>query len=68
MPIYNEVLKTSSPKVFKKEVETITTTELYKLSNKPKFLRQTPANDDGDFSMFWEINNKTYKTNSNLFN
>ena len=67
MLIYQESLETSSLNTLEEKVETITTTELYKLSNKPKFLRQTPANNDGDFSMFWEINNKTYKTNSNLF-
>lgn len=50
-----------------KEITTVTATELYNLSNSPKFIKQTPANDNGDFNMFWEINNKIYKTNSNLF-
>lgn len=54
--------------MFNQEITTITATELYKLSNTPKFIKQTPVNNNGDYNMFWEVNNKTYKTNNNLFN
>jgi hypothetical protein len=46
----------------------VTPTELYKIDMNPKFVGQTPANDNGDYSMIWGINGKEYQTNNNLFN
>ena len=45
----------------------VTATELYAASENPTFEGQTRVDDDGNYTMFWSIDNKYYKTNNNLF-
>lgn len=45
----------------------VTATELYAASENPTFEGQTPADDNGNYTMFWSIDGQHYKTNNNLF-
>lgn len=44
----------------------VTPTELYKLSDKPKFVGQTTSAPNGEYSMIWAIDGKEYQTNNTL--
>jgi len=43
---------------------------LYKIADGKtmRFVSQTPANSNGDYTMTWEIDGKEYTTHNNLFN
>ena len=44
----------------------VTPTELYKLSDKPKFVGQTTSAPNGEYSMIWAIDGKEYQTNNKI--
>lgn len=46
--------------------EQITANKLYELTNCPEFIGQTAADNDGNYTVYWQVQGVKYKTLCNL--
>lgn len=44
----------------------ITPVELYRLGGSPIFVSQSSIDENGNYTMIWELNNQLYKTTNNI--
>ena len=50
------------------EIQTVTATELYKLSDLPELLCKKPMDADGNYFILWMVEEKKYHTKHNFLN